>query len=97
MLLGQQLGGGHHSPLGAALGAPPQAEGGDGGFSRANVPLDQTVHGDGFGEVGGALADDLFLRPGEGEGEQGREGRRLAVGERQTGKAFPVPAQQGET
>ena len=94
MLLGQNLSGGHHGALPAALPGQPGAGGGHRRLARAHVALHQPVHGSPGGHVRRRLVHGTALGAGEGEGQQGQKRRQIPVLHRRTGTPVPSCAQQ---
>ncbi|MNX65118.1 hypothetical protein D3C86_961620 [compost metagenome] len=81
VLFGEDLGGGHEGALVAVLDGDQQGQEGDHGLTGADVPLHQTVHGFGGGQVAAHLVEDPFLRAGQLEGQLLHElANQLAVG-----------------
>ena len=73
VLLGERLGRGHQRALPARLHGPEQRVQRDGRLARADVALEEPLHGRRAAEVGVDLGDRVLLRLGE------RERQRLAV------------------
>ena len=74
MLLGEQLGGRHHRGLVPGPDAGQDGAGGDDGFARADVALQEAIHGyrvldvvQDFGDGGALVAGEL---EGKGTGER---------------------------
>ncbi len=90
VLAGENFGRGHQRGLRTVGDGQQHGVDGDDGFAAADVALQQAVHRDGAGHVGGDFVDRLALRGGKWEGEQacdagvdfrgGFQRRRLAAG-----------------
>ena len=85
MLLGKKFGGSHQSALQAVFGGQPAAGGGNQGFARTNIPLDQAVHGAVGAQVGKGVVDGPLLCPGGGKGQGGVKFLGVVVDQRAGG------------
>ena len=85
MLLGQHLGGGHQGALAACLDGAEQGSEGHHGLAAAHIPLEQSCHRLGTGQVMADLGQHAILGAGEGKRQDraqlahqvGTPGRRI--------------------
>ena len=95
MLVGQQLGGGHHSGLTVVLGDGVGTGGGHHCFARAHIPLDQPVHGKGAAKVPHGVVNGPPLGLGQLEGQRPKKGLQGNGGEGKGGRLPLSLCQEG--
>ena len=96
MLLGQQLRGGHEGGLTAILPGQEGTGSGHHGLARANVTLEQAVHGDGLGQIPCRFPGGPELGIGEGKGQGTSKGPQILLFKRNGLVEGPPPPDEGE-